>query len=224
MRDWQAVLAIHPWGVGANQRNALCEVQPNFTGTPQFTAVFPNLHRLLSSARRTRVHLKDGPFILFAWGEVGSDLCAWLSPEGRIGSDVSVCNDHRILFDSFGGIEERYNEPEDNWLLNHNEAWLAFIAKFDASFIHDYDRLFDKVGGIPIDTSEFYQVACEANGNCVFCSRTSGKIIAFAPHGSYEGLVPLEGCPGDTLYTFEQASDFKSWVECIAVQWIARVG
>jgi len=34
--------------------------------------------------------------------------------------------DHATLLRAFGGIIERLNEPEDTWLLNHNDAASSF--------------------------------------------------------------------------------------------------
>lgn len=222
VNDWTTVVDREPYK-GFRQRDAPCEATAPFAASPRLAARFPNLCDLLASARCTRVHLKEGPTLLFSWRGPNSELSAWLASEKCTPNDCLVCHDHRFLLSEFGSILERYNEPEESWLLNHGGAWTANSARFDASFINDSDFLFEEIGGIPVDTHEFYPVAREANGNCVLCSRVSGRIIVFAPYGQYGEMEPLDGCPGDTLYTFEQAPDFALWVESIAGQWMQAI-
>lgn len=127
--------------------------------------------------------------------------------------------DHRTLLQCFGGVAARFNEPEGNWLLNHNEALTAAEIANDASFIDDYEWAFEKCGGIPIDLAAYYPAAWEANGNCILSSRKSGHLLFFAPDHSDSDLIPYGRCPMYTLHTRRGANTLREWVEQIAEQW-----
>ncbi len=139
------------------------------------------------------------------------------APEG-------ACATHRILLGSFGGIRERYSEPESNWLLNHNEAWVKTEVRSGVSFMKDYEWAFEECGGIPIDLAAFYVVAWEANGNAVICSRSSGALLFFARDHANEDLLPYDQCPMYSLHVHRKAPDFRTWVEVISEQWMDHAG
>src|SRR5262245_27082597 len=125
MNDWQIVTRAEPWLIPSSGKARVRPAGQSFTPTRRFEAAFPLLAELLSNARQCEVILPSGTHLLFAWGERDPGLRAWLSPDPPgVGPDKAA-PDHRILFECFGGIVERFNEPEDNWLLNHTQALLA---------------------------------------------------------------------------------------------------
>lgn len=86
------------------------------------------------------------------------------------------------LWQILGGIGERWNEPEDTWLLNHNAALTAELAASDptdviaaTSWAWEEDGL-----KVPIEPSEYGVLAEEVNGNLTLCHRTTGEILLFA--------------------------------------------
>jgi hypothetical protein len=132
--------------------------------------------------------------------------------------------DHQILLECFGGILERFNEPEHNWLLNHNQALTAAEVDQDASFLADYAWAFEECGGIPFDVTEYYPAAWEANGNCVLCLRKSGELLFFAPDHCNKNLVPYAHCPMYSLHVHRRAATLRIWIEQIADQWLGDTG
>jgi hypothetical protein len=131
--------------------------------------------------------------------------------------------DHQIMFECFGGISERFNEPAQNWLLNHNNAFTAAEVEQDASFLTDYAWAFEECGGIPIVVKEYYPVAWEANGNCVLSSRRSGELLFFAPDHCNKSFAPYAQCPMYSLHVHSQATTLRIWVEQIASQWLGNI-
>lgn len=229
MNDWQLVTLAEPWRIDSAENAVVRPAELSFRATPQFTSTFPALTHLLTNARRWQVTLPGGPDrsshrsdnTLFAWGE-GEQIRAWLSPTPSIAIPMEAASEHRILLQCFGGITERFNEPDDNWLFNHNDAMTASEADRDASFIAQYAWAFKECGGIPIDLKAFYPVAWEANGNCMLCNRRTGELLLFAPDHAYEDLVPYGPCAELTLYKKHGAGDFRAWVERIATQWLPQ--
>lgn len=145
----------------------------------------------------------------------------WLSLLPLADPPRNLFAEHRELLASFGGVVERFNEPEGSWLLNHNAVLTEREGSHDASFIRPYSWAFEKAGlTIPIDTSEYYSIAREANGNTTLCHRSSGEVLMFAPDHCFRHLERLEGCPEYTLYRINGARIFRDWVNTIARQWL----
>jgi hypothetical protein len=223
MNDWQIVTKAEPWLANSPDTAVTVPASRPFNPTKQFDATFPSLTKLLLSARKWDVALAEGTQVLFAWGDKESGVRAWLSPAIPATVSSNAAPDHQVLLACFGGISQRFNEPEHNWLLNHNQALIAAEVERGASFLGDYAWAFDECGGIPIDVEEYYPAAWEANGNCVLCSRGNGELLFFAPDHCDENLVPYSQCPMYTLHTHREAATFQTWVERIADQWLREV-
>jgi hypothetical protein len=160
---------------------------------------------------------------LLAWDSADGHRLGWLCFPPTQTAAQHFQDDHRNLLACFGGIIERFNEPEDTWLLNLNDALTEREASHDGRFIQDYKWAFDEAGlALPIEPTEYYSIAREANGNATLCHRTSGKVLMFAPDHCFEHLKVLEGCPEYTLYTIQGAATFRDWVNAIALQWLAH--
>ena len=222
MNDWIKVTTAESWAFGANEA-AVVNPACKFVPTPELERAFPKLSELLSAARCSSVTFGGDDYILYSWG-ASSIVRAWLSPVVDGLAHQGACPAHQKLLAEFGGIRERYNEPEGNWLLNHNEAWVAAGPQSDVSFMKDYEWVFEECGGIPIDLENHYVVAWEANGNVVICSRSSGKLLFFAPDHANPNLLPFGPCPMYSLHIHREVPDFCSWVEAIADQWLRSAG
>jgi hypothetical protein len=221
MDDWRIVTEAEPWLVGDAEVATVRALDRPFQPTRRFAAVFPRVAELLGRARRTTVGLPAGPHTLFAWGEAASGVRAWLCPAPPDAAPADAAPDHQLFLGCIGGITARFNEPADNWLLNHNHALTAAEVRRNASFLADYSWAFEECGGIPISATEWYPAAWEANGNCVLCSRATGELLFFAPDHADPTLVPYAGCPMFTLHTRPGAGSLREWVETIAAQWTA---
>jgi hypothetical protein len=131
---------------------------------------------------------------------------------------------HKELLAYFGGVIERFNEPEDTWLLNTNEFLTKKEASSDATFIEDYLWAFEDEGiEVPIVLEDFYCVLREANGNTTLCHKETGHIIFFATDHSFDHITPMLGCPEYTLYNITGCQNFNTWVESIAQQWLNKI-
>jgi hypothetical protein len=139
-------------------------------------------------------------------------------------SPVNIFEEHGHLLRSFGGITERFNEPEDSWLLNLNDALTERLAANDASVVEFCKWVFDDAGlVIPIALMDYYSIAYEANGNQTFCHRRNGNVVLFAQDHSFDFVTPLAGCPDYTLYELNGVRSFLDWVEVVAKQWLKHI-
>lgn len=223
MNDWENFLAAVPWFVDRAAAVELFRQHEPRRLAPSSVQLFPSLAKLLATALRTDVSVNGARYELLAWDSHDGDRFGWLcEPPARIVPN-NLHEDHRALLASFGGIVERFNEPEDTWLLNLNVALTKREAAHDASFIENYMWAFEDAGlTLPIDPSNYYSIAREANGNTTLCHRESGHVLLFAPDHCFTHLTKLEGCPEYTLYEISGAATFRDWVNAVAAQWLSH--
>ena len=201
MSDWNAFTESVPWFTDAQQMVEIHHSRPDLALSKGFQERFPVLSSLLRRARVTGVTIDSAKYDLLAWDSDDGFPMGWLCPANGDRVPDNFFKDHRLLLSAFGGIVERINEPEDTWLLNHNDALTLREATHDAAFIADYQWAFDDAGiSVPIAFSDYYAIAREANGITTLCHRESGDVILFAADHAYDHITPLKGCPDYTLY------------------------
>jgi hypothetical protein len=219
---WRQFVDDVPWFLdGVNIRDTRAEARgPWRPRSGEFTALFPELARLLASSFVTDVVVAGRDYVLHSWETEEGSSRSWLCPRPSSEAPRDVYAAHRVLLESFGGIVERSNELTDSWLLNHNDVLTADEAEHDATFIESYAWAFEGVpGGIPIDLRAYYSIAREANGNTTLCNRTTGQVLLFAPDHSFDHILPFDGCPEYSLYRIPSAPTFSAWVAAVATQW-----
>lgn len=224
MTDWEIFVEDVPRFIddGAN-----VSVSCSFRGLPLSSDVqlrFPNLSQLLERADVTPVAIDNADYHLLAWDGIDGYRIGWLCLPPSPSSVKDFHDDHQELLKCFGGIVERFNEPEETWLLNHYDALTQREGKYDASLLEYSMWAFEDAGvPLPIQPTEYYSIAREANGNTTFCHRSSGKVILFAADHAFDHVTELDGCPKYTLYTIDGVTAFCDWVEAIASQWLAQI-
>lgn len=225
MSDWAAFTESVPWFLDRDAAVQASAPRKRHALTPLAATLFPHLGRLLAKASVTDVSVNGARYELLAWDSRNGNRFGWLCMVPSKNAPGNLQDDHRKLLPSFGGIVERFNEPEDTWLLNLNDALTEREASHDGSFIQDYKWAFEDAGlTLPIEPSEYYSIAREANGNVTLCHRVSGQVLMFAPDHCFDHLTELEGCPEYTLYKINGAATFREWVDAVAVQWLAHAG
>ena len=225
--DWEVLAESEPWVVPEGNVTVLGRTSEPGAWAPkseEFGRLFPALSSLLSQSRVTPLTVSGSPWYLFSWGEPDGELSGWLSPAPSESPLEKIFGRHRVLLQSFGGVTERFNDAESTWLLNHIDVLTMESAQFDASFIADYDWIFEQHGvPIPIDLGAYYCIAREANGNSTLCHRNTGEVLLFAPDHCFDHVEPLEGCPEYSLYRIREVKTFTDWVEKVAAQWLEAV-
>ena len=224
--DWEAFTDAVPWFLARGQIADVGDTAHEgawHPSRPELASQFPRLVQLLGRARVTPVRIADQQYQLFTWLE-GADRRSWLAQPPVDDVPPGLYSAHGELLRSFGGIVERV-EPLESWLMNQTEVLTVREAAHDASFVGAYAWKFERARAkIPIDPSEFYSIAREANGNDTFCHRTTGAVILFAPDHDFTHVTPLAGCPEYTLYELNGAREFAQWVNVIAEQWLEGLG
>lgn len=224
MNDWQEFLECVPWFLDDDADVHVSEARNGLQVSSSVADSFPAFESLLSRSSVTPVLINHIPHELLAWNGADGFRIGWLCLAPNPQTPHDIYPHHIELLRSIGGIVERFNEPEGTLLLNHADALTAREAAHDASFINDYKWAFDGAGvDLPIEPSEYYCIAREANGNTTLCHRETGEVILFAPDHSFDLVTPLDGCPGYTLYTIDGIVTFNDWVETLAKQWLANL-
>ena len=224
MNDWDIFIESVPWFVNSESKIIIDEKQKEIDLSTDFHNKFPLLSKLLHNADITRVAIDGSQFDLFAWDDIENYRIGWLCQVPPQNRSNQIFEDHNLLFTGFGGIVERFNEPENTWLLNINDSLTLREAKHNGSFIEDYRWSFDDAGvEIPIILNDYYSIAREANGNATLCHRESGDVVFWAPDHSFDHISVLKNCPEYTLYTINGVTQFAEWVENIAKQWLNNI-
>lgn len=190
----------------------------------ELNEAFPAMGELLGKAHATPVTVGDKHYELLAWTKSDGVRMGWLCPKAPSEVPGEVFELHRLLLREFGGIEEKFNQPEDAWTMNQNSVLILEEALNDASQIEYSDWLFeDEDLKIPIEPSDYHGISREANSDMTICHRVTGEVLLLAhDHGlSHAKLLP--GCPEGTLYTLDGAPTFTDFVETIARQWLAEI-
>lgn len=229
MSDWDALVAARPRllrpGVDVEVGEPRAWDRGGLEGLPVLSGLL---------ARSTVTPVELG-------GSARLELVGFDGPDGRRGwlsvpplaetLDAPVAPVHRPLWSIWGGIAETWGEPEhlDDagfdttwWGGNHREILTPGSAASDA-FVRSMDAYAwiweDSDLEVPIAPGDFYVVAEEANGNLTVAHRESGQVLLFGPDHAYVGVSVLEGCPPQSLYTYDAAPDLASWIELCAGQW-----
>jgi len=215
MGDWERFVAEVSWFLEPAQTAELGEARP-WTRGP--VAGLPELSALLESATLTPVRVGAAGYELLAWGPAG-ERRGWLCAPPVPDEPAALHRLHRALWTSFGGIVERFGEPE-SWWLNQDQVLTAAAANTDLEVLDSYDWLWADAGlELPIDAGEYYVVAEEANGNLTLAHRETGQLLLFAPDHDFDGVTPLPGCPPFSLLTIDDVPDLAAWIEVCARAW-----
>ena len=224
MNDWQALVDYAPWFLKPGEVVRVSEPSDGISLSHSLAELFPSLSILIAQASVTRVSIDETPHLLLGWDGIDGSRIGWLCLPPDENPPEYIHPDHAKLLRQFGGILERFNEPEDTWLLNHYDVLTAKEAANDASIVNDYSWAFEDAGlEIPIRPADFYSIAREANSNCTLCHRKSGEVILFAGDHDFDHVELLKGCPERTLYKLSGIISFQDWVNAIANQWLSNV-
>jgi hypothetical protein len=223
MDHWSAFVEDVPWVLSRGQTAGVGRTSAPGAWAPEsraFEELFPALHKLLRAAYTTPIAIAPLDYLLFSWPIAGG-MPAWLCPEPSSEVPEAIHQEHAVLLRSFGGVVQRATEPE-TWLLNHEAVLTEAETSRDASFINLYAWAFPEKK-IPIELSDYYSIAREANANTTLCHRRTGQVLLFAPDHAFTHVTPWQGCPEYTLYELQGAHNFRDWVNTVATQWLDAI-
>lgn len=227
--DWKDFLSSKKWLVRENNIVEVSTPQKASEGlfqpSPEFLQTFPLLSNLLNLARVTEIKIDGELFQIYGWTDLNGYSFGWqCSPGNSFEKYLEFHPHHKFLLSCFGGINERWNEP-DTWLLNLNSALCVrdTFTGFGWEEYYSYACEEEKIPEI-ISPSDYRAFAHEANGNCTIYHYITGQALMFAHDHAFKHIKPLERCPKYTFYTINDCPDFQTWVETVAKQWLDNIG
>jgi len=224
MNDWELFVEEVPWFLEADDAVCVSTTTGGFHLPSTVARKFPAFARLLDKSLVTPVSVNNHAFNLIAWNAAGAARMGWLCPASKESPPADIHRDHADLLRCFGGIVERFNEPDETWLLNQDDVLTRREAANDASLINDYLWAFEEEGvELPIQTTDYYVIARECNGNATLCHRKTGRVLLFAPDHCFDHVTRLQECPENTLYTLDGVATLRDWVNQVAEQWLSYI-
>src|SRR5579871_5944162 len=96
-----------------------------FKPAAAFRDTYPSLTALLGRARVTPVRIGRNDYLLLGWTRRDRCSAGLLCRLPRKATKPCLHGDHVLLLTSFGGITERWNEPEELYLLSNLNSALT---------------------------------------------------------------------------------------------------
>lgn len=194
----------------------------------EFVALFPKMTQLLNKASKVEFTLNGNKrFRQYIWTNADGHTTGWLcrlehcTPVGR-----NLIDEHILLSNTMGGIV-------DYWLADRSEDTKTFIDANIFTFSLTDSRV--GVGGWenkyaeacklhnvePQDINDFVTFALESNGNTTFYNHKSKEVFVYL-HDDYSPFetTPVDDCRDCALFTYDGVTDFVSFVEQLAQQWL----
>jgi hypothetical protein len=115
---WQSFLFDSSLSDDVARRARVSHAEPPGAWAPNsadFSVRFPALEGLLRQAFVSHVRLGHDEFRLFSWRLRDGVFSGWLSPLPSNRNNPALHPDHMILLESFGGIKEYANSPDNSW-------------------------------------------------------------------------------------------------------------
>lgn len=214
------------WFIEPMDKVDLATAIPNFSIT--FISTFPTLHKLLSQATVLEVRLtrknNTAYYKLFSWTDKNNLKSGWLCKFETDEQELQILEEHQLLLDNLGGIQESYTQIEtENEILTDNQNFI-FTKSECRKGLEDWTELYDETcndeGLEKINTMDLICFASEANGNETFYDLKTKQILLFASDHSFDNVEVLKGQPEYTFYTINGVTTFVNYVEVLAQQWL----
>lgn len=200
----------------------------SFECSKEFEDKYPFLTLLLKKARITKIQYQNQNYELYGWTNKSLQSFGWLCL--GCNKEINIIEkplhpDHILLLENFGGIIERWNEPENIWLNNLNNALTYEDAVIGFNGWEDVFKELCEMDGVEvkINPDDFISFAFEANGNLTMYHKESGKVLMYASDHLFDFVSTLDNYPEYTLYKINNCHTFRDWVETVAIQWLKQI-
>jgi hypothetical protein len=224
-RDLEAFLSDITWFFREKEEIKIIGERA-FQCSNEFNHKFPMLTKLLKKARITTIDYMEKRYELFGWTNYDSNTLGWLcfEPLAKENIEKRLHPDHLLLLQNFGGITERWNEP-DSWLCNLNFAFPYENTEFgfDGWEVPFKEYCEEEGVEVKISPEEYITFTQEANGNITMYHLNSGEVIMYAHDHCFDHIYPLDDYPDYSLYRIKNCNNFADWVESVAKQWLSNI-
>jgi hypothetical protein len=214
------------WFIKASDKVELNNFELNLTDN--FKSTFPTLYQLVSQANVISVNITRKKqvfnYVLLTWTDKNKLKASWLLNLNHEKSKINIINEHQLLVENIGGIEESYFQQEtDEEILSLNQNFL-FIKSNCTIGLGGWDEYYSEMcndeNKQEIDFKEFICFVEEANGNLTLYDPKSKDVLLFASDHCFDNVELLENQPELTFYKINGITNFIDYVETLAKQWI----
>ncbi|TLX24137.1 hypothetical protein FE904_17885 [Chryseobacterium indologenes] len=218
--DLQAFRKNIPWAISDSDHIEFSEMEKGITLSEKFTETFPVLTNLINNARILDLKINGQPYYLLSWTNKDNESCGWLNKIEQDSSRLPFIEEHQLLLNEIGGIQESYQQPDRAFTNNQN---FLFLGSACSTGIEGWENYYEETCGqdqkSPIDYNNLISFAEEVNGNLTLYDPKTKKILLFAPGHAFENVEPLKNQPEYTFYTINSVPTFVDYVETLATEW-----
>ena len=219
--DFEAFKNDITWFIKPNDKVELFSSSLSFTLTNKFQATFPKMTNLIQRSRVLNLTINSQQFRLFSWTNKDNKSFGWLNKiESENTSDMELIEEHKLLLNEIGGIQESYNQPENSLTNNQNFLFLKSQCKKGIGGWDDYYEMMCEEDNKPqIDYKDFICFVQEANGDVTLYDKYTEAVLLFAHDHSFDNVELLENQAQYTFHRINGIKTFTDYVEQLATEW-----
>jgi hypothetical protein len=217
------------WFIKPTDKIELTKTELNFSDN--FISTFPTLYKLVSQARILGITLtrqnENTYYKLLSWTNKENLKSGWLCKFDKQENEIVILQEHQLLVDNIGGIQESYKQLEtDKEILTDNQNFL-FIKSECTNGIGGWDEYYEDMckeyEKPQIDFKEFICFVQEANGDVTLYDRKTKEVMLFAHDHCFENVEFLENQPEYTFHKINGITNFIDYAETLAHQWLDNI-
>jgi len=220
-KDFEAFKKDILWFISQSDKIEFLETENKLKVSEKFQNTFPVLSDLIGKARVLNLKINDTFYKLFSWTNKDGLSCGWLNKmEENPNTNLNLIDEHRLLLNEIGGIQESYNQPEPS--LSNNQEFM-FIESECTLGINDWDDYYEEECNnhncSPIDFKDFICFVVEANGDATLYNPETKEVFLFAHDHYFENVEFVENQPEYTFHKINGVTNFADYVETLAAEW-----
>lgn len=209
------------WFISQSDKIDFLDTETEIELTEKFRNTFPILSNLISKARILTLTINNQLYKLFSWTNKNGLSCGWLNKiEQNTSSQLPIIEEHRLLLNEIGGIQESYNQPEPS--LSNNQNFM-FIESECSLGINDWDDYYEELceeeNVEPINYKILVCFVVEANGDATTYDPKTKEIFLFSHDHCFDNVEVLENQAEYTFHTINGVVNFVGYVETLAAEW-----
>ena len=209
------------WFISQSDKIDFLNTETEIELTEKFCNTFPILSNLISKARILTLTISNQLYKLFSWTNKNGLSCGWLNKiEQNTNSQLPIIEEHRLLLNEIGGIQESYNQPEPSFSNNQN---FMFIESECSLGINDWDDYYEELceeeNVEPINYKNLVCFVVEANGDATTYDPKTKEIFLFSHNHCFDNVEVLENQPEYTFHKINGVVNFVDYVETLAAEW-----
>jgi hypothetical protein len=209
------------WFIKPTDKVELLDTTLNYSLTKKFQETFPKLTSLIEKSRVLNLTINYQSYRLFSWTNKENKSFGWLNKiESDKTTDIELIDEHELIIQEIGGIQESYNQPEPSLTNNQNFLFIKSECSMGIGGWDDYyEMMCEEENKQKIDYKDFVCFVQEANGDVTLYDRNSKEVMLFAHDHCFDNVEFLENQPEYTFHKINGIKSFVDYVESLATEW-----